>query len=67
MVIHFQHAFHGRSGHTLSVTNTLPDKVGLFPKFRWAAHLEPSACEFDHDGNICNDVEALEQQRRFPK
>ena len=61
MVIHFQHAFHGRSGYTLSVTNTLPDKVGLFPKFRWPRISSP-ACEFDHDGNICNDVEALEQQ-----
>lgn len=61
MVVHFQYAFHGRSGYTMSMTNTLPDKVGLFPKFRWPRISSP-ACEFDLDGNICNDVASLEAQ-----
>lgn len=35
-VIHFKHAFHGRSGYTLSMTNTHdPNKYKLFPKFDW--------------------------------
>ncbi|MDP6963429.1 MAG: L-lysine 6-transaminase, partial [Planctomycetota bacterium] len=34
-VLHFEKAFHGRSGYTLSLTNTLPDKVNYFPKFDW--------------------------------
>ncbi len=34
-VIHFRNAFHGRSGYTLSVTNTSPIKTRFFPKFRW--------------------------------
>jgi len=34
-VIHFRQAFHGRSGYTLSLTNTDPTKTNLFPKFRW--------------------------------
>src|SRR6185436_14270332 len=34
-VIHLEHAFHGRSGYTLSVTNTDPVKTDLFPKFPW--------------------------------
>jgi L-lysine 6-transaminase len=34
-VIHFRQAFHGRSGYTLSLTNTDPVKVDLFPKFAW--------------------------------
>jgi L-lysine 6-transaminase len=34
-VIHFEMAFHGRSGYTLSLTNTDPVKTDLFPKFRW--------------------------------
>jgi L-lysine 6-transaminase len=34
-VIHFRHAFHGRSGYTLSVTNTDPAKTKYFPKFPW--------------------------------
>ena len=59
MILHFRKAFHGRSGYTLSVTNTLPDKVGLFPKFDWPRVHSP-AMELDLDGNICNDVEAEE-------
>ena len=34
-ILHFRQAFHGRSGYTLSVTNTVPDKTALFPKFDW--------------------------------
>ncbi len=34
-ILHFQGAFHGRSGYTLSVTNTDPVKTRYFPKFDW--------------------------------
>ncbi|MDQ6655049.1 MAG: aminotransferase class III-fold pyridoxal phosphate-dependent enzyme, partial [Verrucomicrobiota bacterium] len=34
-ILHFQHAFHGRSGYTMSITNTDPNKVALFAKFDW--------------------------------
>jgi L-lysine 6-transaminase len=34
-VLHFQHAFHGRTGYTLTLTNTVPDKTDYFPKFDW--------------------------------
>ena len=34
-ILHFKDAFHGRSGYTLSVTNTDPDKTRYFPKFDW--------------------------------
>jgi L-lysine 6-transaminase len=34
-IIHFEKAFHGRSGYTLSLTNTLPDKTKWFAKFDW--------------------------------
>jgi L-lysine 6-transaminase len=34
-VIHFRNAFHGRTGYTLSLTNTDPVKTDYFPKFRW--------------------------------
>jgi len=34
-VIHFEHAFHGRSGYTLSLTNTQPIKTKWFAKFDW--------------------------------
>lgn len=34
-VLHFREAFHGRSGYTMSLTNTDPNKVDYFPKFDW--------------------------------
>ena len=34
-VLHLQDAFHGRSGYTLSLTNTDPVKTARFPKFDW--------------------------------
>jgi L-lysine 6-transaminase len=34
-IIHFQHAFHGRTGYSLSLTNTDPRKIAHFPKFPW--------------------------------
>jgi L-lysine 6-transaminase len=40
-VIHFQQAFHGRSGYTLSLTNTDPVKTMYFPKFNWPRIVNP--------------------------
>lgn len=34
-ILHFQHAFHGRSGYTMSLTNTDPKKIMYFAKFPW--------------------------------
>ncbi|HSG29230.1 MAG TPA: aminotransferase class III-fold pyridoxal phosphate-dependent enzyme, partial [Candidatus Krumholzibacterium sp.] len=34
-VIHFREAFHGRTGYTMSLTNTDPTKTDYFPKFDW--------------------------------
>src|SRR5260370_32706999 len=34
-VLHFRYAFHGRSGYTMSLTNTDPRKTDLFAKFDW--------------------------------
>ncbi|MBS1549913.1 MAG: L-lysine 6-transaminase [Bacteroidetes bacterium] len=40
--IHFKQAFHGRSGYTLSLTNTSdPRKHQYFPKFNWPRILNP--------------------------
>ena len=33
--LHLRHAFHGRSGYTLSLTNTDPVKTARFPTFDW--------------------------------
>ena len=41
-VIHFKQAFHGRSGYTLSLTNTTdPRKTMYFPKFNWPRVTNP--------------------------
>lgn len=34
-IAHFEQAFHGRSGYTLSLTNTSPEKTKWFAKFDW--------------------------------
>ncbi len=34
-ILHFRRAFHGRSGYTMSLTNTDPVKTDLFAKFNW--------------------------------
>jgi L-lysine 6-transaminase len=34
-VIHFEHAFHGRTGYTMSLTNTAPEKTKWYAKFDW--------------------------------
>ena len=44
-VLHLREAFHGRSGYTLSLTNTDPVKTARFPAFAWpripAPYLSP--------------------------
>lgn len=41
-VIHFEQSFHGRSGYTLSLTNTAdPRKTMYFPKFQWPRIVNP--------------------------
>jgi L-lysine 6-transaminase len=40
-VIHLKEAFHGRSGYTMSLTNTDPNKIKWFPKFDWTRITNP--------------------------
>jgi L-lysine 6-transaminase len=41
-IIHFERAFHGRSGYTLSLTNTDPRKIAHFARFPWPRIVTPS-------------------------
>src|ERR1041384_7199384 len=41
-ILHFERAFHGRSGYTLSLTNTDPRKTDHFAKFPWPRVSTPS-------------------------
>lgn len=59
-VIHFREAFHGRSGYTLSITNTDPIKINYFPKFNWPRIINPKI-KFPLEENL-NEVIRLEEQ-----
>ncbi len=65
-IIHLTKAFHGRSGYTLSLTNTEPNKTARFPKFDWP-RIDVPAMIFplaDHQAEV-EDAEqrALDQIR----
>ena len=58
-VIHFKQAFHGRSGYTLSLTNTKdPRKYEYFPKFDWPRIENPKRIYPVTEDNLCKVVEA---------
>ena len=59
-VIHFKQAFHGRSGYTLSITNTAdPRKTQYFPKFDWPRVTNPKIT-FPLDDTNLSQVKSLE-------
>jgi L-lysine 6-transaminase len=60
-VIHFREAFHGRSGYTLSLTNTDPVKTDLFPKFPWP-RVENPKLRFPVTPEVEHDVAAAEER-----
>lgn len=61
-VLHFKQAFHGRSGYTMSLTNTDPAKTGLYPKFTdWPRVFNPAAI-FPLEGE--NLQTTIERERR---
>jgi len=55
-VLHFRHAFHGRSGYTMSLTNTDPRKTDLFAKFDWprvsCPHIDFSLPELKREADV---------------
>lgn len=59
-VIHFKEAFHGRTGYTMSLTNTDPNKVAYFPKFNWPRIINPKIT-FPLEENL-HKVKKLEEQ-----
>lgn len=59
-VIHFREAFHGRSGYTMSLTNTDPVKIAHYPKFNWPRIVNPKI-KFPLKDNL-EEVIKLENQ-----
>ncbi len=61
-VIHFQSAFHGRTGYTLSLTNTAdPRKYQYFPRFDWPRVTTP-ALHFPLTQESRESVKSLEKR-----
>src|SRR4030095_1208850 len=58
-IAHSREAFHGRSGYTLSLTNTDPRKTDLFPKFSWP-RIDNPKLRFPVTRDVLHDVEAAE-------
>ena len=54
-VLHLTKAFHGRTGYTLSLTNTDPVKTALFPTFAWP-RIDVPSITFP----VADNLEALE-------
>ena len=57
-VLHLTRAFHGRSGYTMSLTNTEPNKTDRYPKLDWP-RIEVPAIHFATDEA---DLKALEDR-----
>lgn len=60
-VLHFRQAFHGRSGYTLSLTNTDPTKTALYPKFDWP-RVDNPMLRFPVTAEVERDVQAAEER-----
>ena len=58
-VMHLRHAFHGRSGYTMSLTNTDPNKTARFPTFDWPRIPSPVPGEGTLDDLVTAEREAL--------
>src|SRR5213592_3201270 len=67
-ILHFRHAFHGRSGYTMSLTNTDPRKTDLFAKFDWprisCPSIDFSLPESKREAEVINRERKAEQEIR---
>jgi L-lysine 6-transaminase len=67
-VLHFRHAFHGRTGYTMSLTNTDPRKTDLFAKFDWprvsTPYLNFSLSESDRERDVIDREKKSEAEIR---
>lgn len=66
-VLHLRQAFHGRTGYTMSLTNTDPVKTTGFPKFDWPRIDNPKVIFPDegpnHENLLKREAKAIEQAK----
>ncbi len=61
-IMHLKEAFHGRSGYTMSLTNTHdPKKTQYFPKFDWPRVTNPKL-RFPLNEKVLQEVEEVEKK-----
>jgi L-lysine 6-transaminase len=67
-VLHFRRGFHGRSGYTMSLTNTDPRKTDLFAKFDWprvsCPHIDFSLPESKREADVIEREAKAEREIR---
>ena len=67
-VLHFRRAFHGRTGYTMSLTNTDPRKTDLFAKFDWprvsCPHIDFSLPESEREADVIAREQKAEREIR---
>ncbi|HJT45826.1 MAG TPA: L-lysine 6-transaminase, partial [Chthoniobacterales bacterium] len=65
-ILHFRHAFHGRSGYTMSLTNTDPRKTDRFAKFDWqrvsCPYIDFSLPESEREADVIAREKKCEQE-----
>ncbi|MFH5833439.1 L-lysine 6-transaminase [Halalkalibaculum sp. DA3122] len=68
-VLHLEQAFHGRTGYTMSLTNTDPTKTRYFPKFDWPRIVAPAMTYPSTEERISRvmdlEQQAIEQAQRY--
>ncbi len=60
-ILHFKQAFHGRTGYTMSLTNTDPVKIDRYPKFNWPRIINPKL-RFPITNEVLSEVIKTEEQ-----
>ncbi|MDH7514942.1 MAG: L-lysine 6-transaminase [Bacteroidota bacterium] len=68
-IVHFRRAFHGRTGYTLSLTNTDETKIRFFPKFQDWPRIDAPAAIFPLEGEnlertMMRESVALDQMKQ---
>lgn len=67
LIAHFQKAFHGRSGYTMSLTNTEQHKIKNFTKFNWPRFLSsPKMGLSDKNQKVYDDF-AIDEIEKYMK
>ena len=64
-IAHFQKAFHGRSGYTMSLTNTERHKIEKFTKFNWPRFQPSPKRELSDENQRIQDYFAIKEIERY--